>query len=339
MKILADHRWCGDHGIGRYAKEILSAIPTLALDSKGSPSSPFDMIYLNAQLKKVQPDLFYSPGYNAPLSFGKKGIPYIFTVHDLMHREVPEERKLLTTIYYEIFLKSALRKAYKVMTVSEHSKSRIMEFSGIDAQKIVITSNGVDTALFSPSSLEPQFPVKKPYFLYVGNHRPHKNLDRLLQAFALFLNKNGSADFDLLLTGTENATLRQLSKELKISDRLIFLGKLSDESLVQYYRRAQALMIPSTHEGFGLPALEALACGTLVVASHTCSLPEVVGNQGIFIDPFNIESMVFGLEKTLESHFHTPEKVNERVLYAKGFSWDKVVNRVQTVFSEFEKHH
>lgn len=331
MKILADHRWRGSHGIGRYADAILSSIETTPLDSKGSPSSPLDLFYLNQQIKKYTPDVFYSPGYNAPFSFNclnffnQTKIPYIFTVHDLMHIDIKEERKLLTTIYYHLVLKQALRKAYKVMTVSEYSKSRIMEFSGIAEDKITVTYSGIDLEKFSRDNRSP-YRHHRPYFFYSGNHKPHKNLSRLIQAFKQI---QKIEKIDLILTGDPEKKLQALVNSLNLQSQVIFTGRISDQKLAEYYQGAQAVAVPSTCEGFGLPALEGLASGRVVVTSNITAIPEVVGDQAILINPFDIDSIAHGLEQALDNHLYTPEKIRARVEQARFFSWNKVIDCVR----------
>src|SRR3954452_1566358 len=145
MNVIFDSRWIGSHGIGRFAREVRSRLPKVVdLSSKGSPASAFDPLYLAARLSwSKRTSLFLSPGYNAPL---RTAIPFIFTIHDLAHIDVPELKTALKSAYYEYVLKSACHRASLVLTVSEFSKQRIREWSGLNADRILNVGNGVDPA-------------------------------------------------------------------------------------------------------------------------------------------------------------------------------------------------
>lgn len=328
FKILADSRWTGCHGIGRYADEILKHVQTDPVDSVGSSSSPKDPWFLRQQIQKYKPDLFYSPGYNPPVW---TDTPFIFTVLDLMHLDIPEESSLAKKLYYQMIIKPAVHRAYRVMTISEYSKQRIVEWSGVNPDKVIVTYCGLDTDYFSHEGEAHHH--KKPYFFYCGNQRAHKNLPRLLQAFSAM---SDAFDVDLLLSGKKNDELFKQAQSLGIADRVIFTGFISEEDLPKYYRGAQAIVVPSTCEGFGFPALEGFSAGRVVVTSDITAIPEVVDDQAILVDPFSIDSITMGLRKALSKDLYSDAQVDARVKQAKKFPWSRVVEIVSATFDQAE---
>jgi glycosyltransferase involved in cell wall biosynthesis len=169
-----------------------------------------------------------------------------------------------------------------------------------------------------------------PYLLHVGNTKAHKNISRLIEAFA---QANIDTPIHLILTGKCTLPLTQLIKKYRLENRVIFSGNLSEKELVEYYRGALALTFPSLYEGFGLPPLEAMACGTPVLTSNITSLPETVGDAAVLIDPYNIDSIKTGIEQITQDTLlrkNLIEKGHERITL---FSWDKTAAAVQTILN------
>ena len=326
VKVLADNRWIGAHGIGRCAQEVLSRIVHQTVDQKGKPSSMIDSWFLSQQIKKYQPDVFFSPGYNPPL-LSKK--PFVFTIYDLMHLDVPHERSLLKTIYYHVVIKRAIHRATTVLTGSEYSKKRLIKWSGVSSEKIVVTYSGVDTSRYQQHG--ERVVLNKPYFLYVGNRRPHKNLPRLLESFAQVVKQH---DVLLLLSGKPDDEIDAIIGAFQLQDNVRYAGFIEEQNLPNYYRGALAVVMPSYCEGFGLPALEGLACGRMVVAAGNTSMPEILGDQGILIDPFSVESIANGLLQALQDGHYTQEKIDARLQQARQFNWDSVAAIVKNVLLE-----
>jgi glycosyltransferase involved in cell wall biosynthesis len=265
MTIFFDKRWYGDHGIGRFAREFGARINHIDATLSGSPSAPLDPLFMSLALRKLTPDdTFLSPGYNAPLSIKGR---MIFTIHDLNHIDVTANRSLPKWLYYETCIKHGIKKSTHVLTVSNFSRQRIIEWSGCQPEKVINVGNGVDSA-FHPSSTSWQSGYR--YFLCIGNRRPHKNEERLLQAFAA---ANLPTDIRLVFSGEATPSLLQLATTLRVGERLVFRGRVPETELPTLYRGAIALLFPSLYEGFGLPVIEAMACATPVMKSNTTSLP------------------------------------------------------------------
>jgi glycosyltransferase involved in cell wall biosynthesis len=178
----------------------------------------------------------------------------------------------------------------------------------------------------------PQYEPGYPYVLYVGNFRAHKNLNRLLAAFA-------QVDFPelrLILSGRKTPDMVEQIQVLNLSGRVEFAGILSDEALARLYRGARCLIFPSLLEGFGLPALEAMACGTPVIVSRTTALPEVVGSAGMLIDPLDVDNIRQAIELVLGDADLRGRMRTAGILRAQNFGWDRVVATVYQVLCEAE---
>lgn len=326
IDIYFDNRWTGDHGIGRVSRILDDKLCLPSLNISGKPSSPFDPFRLFiAMLKTPKNSAVFSPGYNAPLFIIR---PYIFIIHDLNHIDRPENSSFLKRLYYHYVLKRAARKAYKVLTVSEFSRQRILAWAGIEPSSIVNISNGVDPC-YTPDVIP--FASDLPYLLCVSNRKEHKNELRVIEAFS---RANIDLNIHLFFTGDVNDQVLSLCQHFKVEKRVAFMGRVSEEDLPGLYRGALALVFPSLYEGFGLPVIEAMACGTPVITSNTTSLPEVAGDAAILVDPLSVEQITTGIER-LCTNLELREILSKRgIVQAKKFSWDTVVNNVEEVLTE-----
>ncbi|WP_151820763.1 glycosyltransferase family 4 protein, partial [Acinetobacter soli] len=286
-KVIFDTRWFGEHGIGRFATEVYDEDFFQPIKLKGNPVSIFDVIKLTIYLV-FNKNFFFSPGFNAPFFFLHRTA---ITIHDLNHIDVDANTSFLKKLYYNIVLKRACRKAALIFTVSEFSKGRIVDWSGINPDKVKVVYNGVSSAFHK--DVQPYLPGF-PYIFIVGNRKLHKNEDRALRAFA-------QADIDknihVLFSGKPSDQLVSTAKELQIEDRVKFLGRLSEDELASTYKGALCLLFPSLYEGFGLPVIEAMACGTPVITSNTTSLAEISDDSCILVNPLSITEISKAIEK------------------------------------------
>lgn len=322
-EILYDSRWIGNHGIGRSARELQKLLPNLIpFEAPRSPSHPLDPVLLATALWRKKPDLFFSPGYNAPLA---SPCPFVFTLYDLNHLYIAENSSAAKRAYYRHIIRPACHRAAYVLTGSEYSKNQIIEWAGVSEEKIINVGCGVGPP-FGPSGdrYEPGYP----YVLYVGTHKAHKNLGRLLQAFAA---SGVSKDIRLILSGTQDSEISQQIDNLNLTAAVSFLQSPPDDVLAGAYRGAVALMFPSLYEGFGLPALEALACGVPVLTSTVCSLPEVVGDAGIFVDPLDVEAIANGIRRLVHDSDLRNQLRNRGTPRAQKFSWAETAKKTQQI--------
>ncbi len=321
--LMVDTRWRGAHGIGRFAHEILSRLPgaeplPLAL----RPLHPLEPLALHLVLRRVRPRLYFTPGFNPPW---RSPVPVVMTIYDLIHLRFPQESSLAKRVYYREVVRDAARRGAQVLTLSHFSQQEILEWTGVPKAQIHVISAGV-SATFSPQGdrHDPGYP----YLLYVGNHKAHKNLPRLVQAFARLPRQ---WKFRLLLTGNADAALGDVARHAGVADRIVSLGEVAESVLPDYYRGARALVLPSLYEGFGLPALEAMACGTPVLAANVTALPETVGDAALLVQPDDIDALADGMERLLIEPGLRESLGRAGLARAKGFTWEAVAARVRTI--------
>ena len=322
---LLDARWLESggrrnvRGLARVAQQVARRLPHLErLDGRLPLLHPAESIWLTAVLARRRPAVFYSPGFNAPPTCP---VPFVFTVFDLIHLHVPEESGRGKRLYYELHVKPAVKRARAVLTGSDYSRAQIVEWSGVDPSRVVVIGAAAGDA-FTPDGdvHEPGYQ----YLLYVGNHKPHKNVARLVQALARLREKSS---LRLLLAGPVEPALLNVARTVGVADRIVFLGHVRDERLPALYRGAVAFVFPSLHEGFGLPPLEAMACGTPVVSSMTTSLPEVVGDAAVAVDPLDVDSIATGIDRVAGDEQLRTELRSRGLVQAARFSWDETARR------------
>lgn len=287
--------------------------------ANGKPMSPFDPFRLSLLLLKSKKWLI-SPGYNAPLISSS---PYFITIHDLNHIDRSDNSSPLKRLYYNVILKRLCKRARAILTVSEFSKDRIAQWSGVNPSRIFNVGNGVSEN-FSPTGRRHE--VDGSYLLCVSNRRGHKNETGMVQAFA---RANLPENTRLLFTGEASPTLLELANSLGISNRIIFAGKVSEDDLASLYRGALCLVFPSFYEGFGLPIIEAFASGTPVITSNVTSMPEIAGDAALLVDPNNVGEIAAAIEKLYDSAELRAELVQRGFKRVANFTWDAVADRVK----------
>ena len=284
-------------------------------------------------LKKLIPKetkLFWSPHYNIPLFYKGR---LLVTVHDVFHLAMPHFTKGLHKRAYARFMFQALsKKADSVITVSEFTARELVRLTGIDQSNISVVHNGVDDVWFEKKNSKSLH--GRPYVVYVGNIKPHKNLKKLVRAFNQIKNKVVQ---DLIIIGsgegliTGDREVEKLAGSLK--DRVHFTGHVNEEQLRQYVSGADLMIFPSLYEGFGLPPLEAMASGTPVVTSETASMPEVCGDAALYFDPQSIESISEKILQVLKDKNIQADLSQRGIQHARGFSWDKCAGKTATVIN------
>ncbi len=324
-QVLVDSRWAGHYGIGRFATEVLKAWPTVMHFSPGLAPHPFhklDPIWTVFQILTRRPRLYFSLGFNPPFW---SPVPFVFTLYDLILLRFPQEASRLMQPYFKYVVRPAARRAKFVLTCSEFSKQEIMAWAKIPGEKVKVVGCGVDDRFCQEGDrYNPDFP----YLLYVGNHQPHKNLPRLLKAFA---QARIPMDLKLLLAGNPNSELMKLIDDLNINDRVEFAGFIDDAALPSYYRGAKALLFPSLYEGFGLPPIEAMACGVPVLTSNVTSLPEVVGDAALLVDPYRITEITQGIESIVLKQDLRNRLIQRGIHQAKRHSWRRTIAKTEAV--------
>jgi glycosyltransferase involved in cell wall biosynthesis len=286
-------------------------------------------------------DLVHFPYFSIPILYNK---PYVITIHDLIINHFPTGKAstLPFPFYYfkrfgyQYVIKQAAKKAKKIITVSNATKNEIVDHLKVSKEKIVVTYEGIDSLLQSGKGL-PRFArndVEK-YFLYVGNAYPHKNLERLVDSFAILHEKY--SDVKLILVGQKNYFYNQIAESVRkkgLEESIILTGKVDDRELASLYKNAQALIFPSLMEGFGLPGLESMQAGCLVLASKTPALKEIYEDAAVYFDPLNPQNMSDTMQKVLENPAVFKENIKKGQAQTKIFSWAKMAKETLAVYED-----
>ncbi len=325
FEVLSDARWIGRHGIGRFAREVLSRLPAhRQLTGGPKPLSPADPIWLSICTLAGPHAVFFSPGFNPP---PLRRAPFVFTIHDLIHIESAEEASAAKRFYYEFVLKPACRRAHRILTVSEYSRSRIVKWSDVPEDLVVNVGNGVGAPFVVNG---PRYSPGFSYVLYAGNARPHKNLPRLFAAFRHL----ARPELRLVLAGCSRSAVFPMLEHAGISDHVDVIPSPTDDELAALYRGASLAVVPSLSEGFGLTALEAMACGVPVVASKAASIPEVTGDAALLVNPLDPRGIAQAMDWLLTQPGVRQSIVARGIERAREFSWTRVADKVRAVLDD-----
>ncbi len=338
-RLIIDARWLYT-GIGAYTLNLVCglhdrAVPVtlITLPEHRAKLAPFgyDIVLSNARLYSLREqidvaraardyEVLHVPHYNAPVRRRKT---LLVTIHDLTHLlDETMGRSLKSRVYARPMLQHVAQRAEHIFTVSQYSKNKIVEHLGADAGKVTVTYNAVPPHIYpeprdeSRAHINQAFGFSGNYLLFVGSLKPHKNVAGLLKAFAI-LRQRGRIDHNLLIIGDDRQGRKLVMREvaeLRLADSVAFGGKASDDEVRRAYSGADLTVLPSFEEGFGLPVIESMACGTPVACSNAASLPEVGGEAAEYFDPAHIESMASAIENVLAS----PERWRE--LQTLGFA-------------------
>jgi len=366
MKIAIDARKWRDYGIGTYVRNLVRHLAQLDHDTtyflfcdradeatlrdlaenfmpvvEGSGKySLAEHVAIPYKLRRLGVDLFHSPHYVLPLLTRK---PSVVTVHDCIHLLFPQYLPSRMAYQYARFMMgSAIHRSRLVFTVSEASRRDILGFyPETDPERVQVIPNAIDEALLEdPGEEEMQrvmerYQIRGRYILYVGNIKPHKNLDRLVLAFSLLKQRPGHEDVKLLIIGDQlhqQGFLRRAVEGARVRQDVRFFGFVPDRTLSALYRLASVFAFPSLYEGFGLPPLEAMACGTPVVTSRISSLPEVVGDAALLVDPLSVDDIASGLERVLTDEELRRDLVLRGRARVRQFSWERSVRAVHRAY-------
>jgi len=308
-----------------------------------------EQIFFPLKILKYKLDLMHFPHFNVPFFYPRK---FIVTIHDLILTKFPTKRATtlgpllykLKYLGYKIIISKAVRRAKKVITVSEFTKKELIKYFHLDPRKIIVTYEAADQVergqLKIPERDLSYYGISRKYLLYVGNAYPHKNLERLLKVFKK-LKEEPQFDYQLVLVGKEDYFYKRLKKEAKNLGLLekinglapvIFFGFASQSILADLYRNASLYIFPSLYEGFGLPALEAMSYGLPVIASHTSSLPEILGQAALYFDPQNQEEIIKIIKEVLSNRLLKEKMIHEGLNQVKKYSWQHLAEETLKIY-------
>lgn len=282
-------------------------------------------------------DLFHSPDHVFPALAKLKTV---VTIHDLAFLLFPENYTWINGTYLKSMVPASLKRAARIIVDSENTKKDLISLLSVSEEKIRVIPAGVDES-FSPT-IEPdkvakakhKYGITGDYILYVGTLEPRKNIGRLVEAYSRLESRR---DLRLVIAGGKGWLYDELFKkveELKIDESVSFLGYIPRKDLPALYSGAELFVYPSIYEGFGLPVLEAMACGTPVITSNVSSLPEVAGDAALLIDPNNVEELASAIEKLLSDSELRSELMNKGLERAKLFSWERTARETLAVYQE-----
>lgn len=323
MRIGIDCRKIRDFGIGTYIRGLLSALPAAASgeslvvfvpsDARDLVPPAFERVILDTPnytvremftlaraIDRARLDLFHSPHYVIPFT----RCPSVVTLHDvILFRFRPRRR--FGAFYVKPMTRRAARKSVRILTVTHAAKADLVSELRCDPEKITVTPNGISTIADVP-------PAAGRYFLFVGNDKAHKNADRLADAFASV--RHTDLSVELVMAGSSFS-------RLGAREGLRIEGFVSEERLAALYRGALALVIPSLDEGFGLPALEAMSCGTPVIASDIPALREVTGSAALHVDPRSTNAIAEAMRRVATDEALRRSLAIDGVERAHLFTW------------------
>ncbi|WP_353197775.1 glycosyltransferase family 1 protein [Parapedobacter defluvii] len=326
LRVLIDGRWAGDTGIGKLYQEVMARMPThispVFIQSDMGLGNLVTPWMLAREIRKSNADMFYSPSFMPPLY---SGIPFVFTIHDLMHLFYYTRWHRL---YYQQVIARLAAKAQQLITVSHFSKKQLIELLGIDERLITVVYNGVDEIYRKNTEA---FQSDAPYFLYVGNRRKNKNIPAMLTAFA---RADIPPDFLFFLSGHGDETLCALIAQLGIKGRVRFLGRIPEPELPKLYKGAYATLFVSLMEGFGLPVIESMASGTPVLTSTAGSLPEIADDAALCVDPHDVEAIKAGIETLVNDGDRYREFQRKGVQRSAQFTWDRTATDTWNVITD-----
>ena len=265
----------------------------------------------------------------------------LLTIADIAYEHYPESFPAVQRIRCKLLIPASARKADHILTVSEFSKRDICSSYGIDPVRVTVTHHGVDEG-FVPvdasqarEDLVKAYRIEGPFVLYVGRVQARKNLIRLTEAFAA-LKKRGLAH-QLVIVGKQDYQAEQLVAkidELGLKEEVIFTGYVPTGDLPKFYSAAEAFVFPSIFEGFGLPVIEAMACGAAVVTSYGSSLEEVAGDAALLIDPHSTESITTAIDRVLRDDALREELRRRGIARAKQFSYRDAAARTIKLYEK-----
>lgn len=339
MRVAIDARKITDFGIGTYIRGLLGGLAEIAdgdtyvvlapaaareLVPKAfdhvvveAPNYSFsELLVVSRAIERARADVFHAPHYVVP--FTRR--PTVVTIHDLIHLHQPL-RNRVAPVYARIMMKRAVRKSARVLTVTASVKAQVSRELDCPASKITVTPNGVDEVFRAEQ------PNRSPahYFLFVGNDKPHKNVERLVEAFSIV--RATMTDASLVLVG---APFRRFGSR----EGVITPGFVSTPELASLYRNSIALVQPSLEEGFGLPALEAMSSGTGVITSHDPALVEITGGAALNVDATSVREIAAAMQRMANDSELRLDLARRAIERAHRFTWRECARETRRVYRE-----
>ena len=356
MDIGIDVRKIGDTGIGRYIENLVERL--LVVDDRHRytlffargeaeaypfPTSRVRKVTIDAPKYSLKEqtafsdvgarfgiDIFHAPHFTLPFFLD---VPSVVTIHDIIHLQDKGQSPMVRT-YARLVISSALRRATLALTVSEASRQAILEYFLVEGERVRVTHNGCgDFSRLSSKAINhclAERSLSPGYLLFVGSDRPHKNIRAVYEVAA-----RTPDSLRIVVVGR----VEDKSPFKEFGDRIVFTGPMEKDDLACLYSGAACLLMPSFYEGFGLPPLEAMSCGTAVVSSNTTSLPEVCGDAALYADPHDYATMAQQVMTFIEQKDIRERFVQRGYEQAKRFSWDETARKTLAAYEEVQRRN
>lgn len=365
-RICIDARKLEDFGIGTYVRSLLTGLSEIdpvnqywllggrtvselarGLGGNFHPFSETSRVYslkelvsVSWSLRRLRPDVYHATHYTLP---ARLPCPAVVTIHDIIHLLYPRFLpNRLAWLYARVMIGRSLRIGGRIIAVSENTRDDLTDFFGVGGERLRVVYNGVDEVFrraLDETEIEARLAalgVVRPYLLFVGNPKPHKNLENLVRAFARAL-QMAPVDIRLACVGaSEGATPRldYLGRNLGIADRVLFLGRVEAEALPALYQGALAFVHPTLYEGFGLPVVEAMASGAPVITSNNSALREIAEGWADLVNPLDVEDIAKAIARCITSEDHRRELSRKSLARAADFEWKKCAEQTLEIYQE-----
>jgi glycosyltransferase involved in cell wall biosynthesis len=366
QRVAIDARKLLDFGIGTYIRNVLIELHRLDAEMSyvvlcrsrdvaslrallprfhvvaedAEPYSFGEQLRIPLRLRREAVDLVHEPHYVLPPLTRCRSV---VTIHDCIHLMFPQYLPNRLGYYYaRTLMWTATRQAARILTVSEASRRDILRFFNVPPEKVQVIHNAIDARfLTAPDEatterVRQRYQLDHPFVLYVGNIKPHKNIERMIDAFGR-ARPNGPPGLKLVIIGDEVSrypSLRQMVHRQKLDKHVRFLGFQPQETLASFYRLSGAFVFPSLYEGFGLPPLEAMACGTPVITSNVSSLPEIAGDAALLVDPYDIDAIARAIVQVFADRPLRDSLIARGHARVRQFSWADSVARIRRAYRD-----
>ena len=310
-------------------------------------SDLWEHFILPLRLKEMGINVFHGPASLIPFRKGHCGL--VVTIHDLVAFLFPETIPLKYGAYMRYLLRQAVKKADRIIAVSKHTKQDLIKILKVPLEKIVVIHEA-SSPIFHPedrkevqSRLKQHYGITKKFIYHLGNIEPRKNLIVLLEAFTRVCRELGN-EYQLVVSGQKGwltGSLSRFFKNYPVRDQVFFTGYVPVEHIPLFMNGAEIFVFPSLYEGFGLPVLEAMSCGTPVISSNRSSIPEIVGSAGVLIDPTNIRDLADRIVELLRNPDERKHLSQLGLEQATRFSWGEAARQTLGVYRSvmrYENH-
>lgn len=359
-----DARKIQDFGIGTYVRNLVRSLAAIDSENRyvllakpadkeslrdlpanfhvATESSPVyslrELAALSWHLYRRKLDLYHSTHYVLPAWVQSK---VVVTIHDIIHLLYPEFLPSnLAFLYAQRMIRRSLSRGDRIIAVSQNTRSDLMHHFDVDGRKIQVVHNGVEDVFRTPLPPEDlarwlrDLGISQPYILFVGNPKPHKNLDNLVKAYAR-ARRLAQFDAPLICVGHRDGSefkIRHRAEYLGVGDRVRLLGHVAQEALPAIYQGAALFLYPTLYEGFGLPVIEAMASGIAVITSNTSALKEIAEGYAHLVDPLDIDGMAKAIARCMGDSEHRASLAKLGLRRAEDFRWDRAAKKTLEIY-------